>query len=298
MAEAEPTSHSQRSLLAGVMLVILLACVGAAWWLSQRGNAPASILDEMRKTTLTKLWGDEPRTDFYLITDAAGQTVVWSAFAYRPTDNGVSGTTHVGNSVPENWELSNNATSGQYAGAMRTDQGVLRTRITYGDGFVTVEQQLGNRGIHAIARAKAPVNYVPEGSLALVVRLVNQRGQGGKFAMIFDEIALAPDNGRAEVRFTPVTLSPVQNGIVRMEYETKDGRSASIFHLNGDVLEEVEYYTVPQGKAEELTRVRKLIAPDEVEARFPDDEVLGRLVEEAKKEHRPVASQAASEPDR
>ncbi|MFB3892967.1 MAG: hypothetical protein ACE15C_13190 [Phycisphaerae bacterium] len=300
MEEAQPISHSQRSLLAVVMLVILLACVAAAWWLSQTRNAGPSIIDEMRRTGLRKLWGPDGRTDFYVLADAGGQPLGWWAVSRWPTDDGYAGETFVRtesraqiDSPVETWKLSDDARQGQYTGASIVGRTVLSTSIALADGEVVVAHKY--KGVKVDAQDRAPANYIPEGSLDLVVRLVQQQGREARFAMLFDTRALAAEDGRAAVTFTPVRMVPQQGGAVRMEFQTEEGSQVSVFHIDAEGrVDKVEEFVAAKGRTAALSSVRKLVSPDEIEAMFPNDDLLTNLVEKAKSQNRSTTSQAVA----
>ena len=206
----------QRSLLAVVMLVILAGSVGAAWLLVHRGSAASAVLEEMRSKGLATYWGQQHQTLFYLISDG-NRPVGWIVRRQGPAENGYSGQDIVGPSGSSSkWTLSNDATTGQYLSVAYSDRRKIETDTTLGKVRLAVRQTIGNDTFQG--EVLAPVNYIPEGAMELVIHLVARNGRNARFTSIIDKFAFR-EVEEGEFNLVELDMTPQNANTVRVVQE-------------------------------------------------------------------------------
>ena len=209
------SENVRRGLLAGLMLVVLVASVGIAWMLERRSDkkteAGAQIIRQVREKGLGNYWSDKLQIDWFLV-QAYGETIGWKASAKGKIANG----NFVGVDIEivpnrshshEIWTLNPDATIGNYHAE---DSNGYKTDISLKDGLVKVRRHAGGAGT-PVAHSKAPENYLPEGTLQLAVQGVAKARANAQFAMVFNEQAIADD--------------VVEFGTLRMKYVGKKKNS-------------------------------------------------------------------------
>ena len=187
-----------------ILLVVFLASVGVAWWLTRRPAPGAglgeAIVAQIHRDGLGAYW-TSGRLDWYLYTDSSsGRPIGWGASTVAPRSGGRFDGLRLSVSIArkggamrawERWRLDNDAAAGQYtAGMFDGPAGQVRTRedtsIHLAAGKVTVRQEID--GIERHSSSDAPPNYLPEGTLALARKLVAMRKGRGRFASIFNTV--------------------------------------------------------------------------------------------------------------
>jgi len=245
--------HAAR--LAPVMLAILAGSIGVAWWVSHSRGAMArrgaDIIRKIRTETLGPYWKPQPVTTAYLITDGQGRDAGWKISIRKSTAYGYTGTTWSrGHDTLylENWHVPPDASRSQYEARALLDGGYLPLTINLADDQVTV--QIGPRRTGILAAAQAPSNYVPEGLLAVVIRLAAKLNHKLAFKMIFNENAIR--TGR--VQFTSVTMTPHPPASVDMSF----GGHTKVYHL--DAHGQIVRIEHPEtGVVYKMTSVKELI---------------------------------------
>ncbi len=212
------------------MLAVLVAAVGAGWWLSaSRKLYPQVALDvlaDIRKRGLRETWGDEPVTNWYIIRHADGRNVGWRFVKrIRREDGRYLGISikqsESGGSV-ESWILDDSASNGKYEGteykyillrgpgkARRIKQATPKTLIVLKNGQVRVERS-GAGGLTA-GVGQAPANYIPEGLTDMVMFETAARGQKTSFQTLVNRLAIQHE----KLRFLPITATAEGKRVVR-----------------------------------------------------------------------------------
>ena len=235
--QRSPTAARPGGIIA-VMLVLLLMSVGVAWWISHHrqaaGHRGNDILAEIRSAGLKHFWGEGGR-EFYLMR-RNGENVGWQAVLRKPTRDGYGGLdihAYVKNNIVawETWTLSNDLREGYYVamGPSILVPGLLATtKIVLKNGQVEVTEtlhdlprgprtgrptasQFGNQHQYT-SRTAVPENYLPEGSLPLVMRLVGERKVKASFKIVLNETPpLQAGNGALKTRLGSVQAEFTKN---------------------------------------------------------------------------------------
>jgi len=214
------------------MLGVLLASVATAWLLVQRRTIPArrgaEIMRRIRTETLSAYWPDKPLGLWYLRRDGSGKPVSFYGVVRELTGDGFAGETIMlepDRLLRESWRLSGDAAAGQYRAYAAPPFSAAETSILLHDGRIEVRR--GRRPAHQ-AGASEPDNYIPEGLLHLVIRLVGEGGDKAAFKMIFNEEAIAG----GQVQFALATMIPQSNRSVRVKFDSSAGGTTKIYDLD------------------------------------------------------------------
>lgn len=210
MVKADPTSTLRRGILAMVMLAVLLAAVGVAYlmqsYTARRGKAGAVVMAGIRANGLGHYWSNQPATHWYMVQED-GKPIGWRVQHRVATGTGFAGISvdafptprGVAMMVAARWRLSSDLTEGFYESFVLRNQGWVVTRIELNKDQVKVTPGImvgaAPGGIaqwespRQFSLSETPGNYVPEGTLPLVIAQVAAlRSQVG-FSLIFDEEA-------------------------------------------------------------------------------------------------------------
>jgi hypothetical protein len=227
-------------MVAVLMLASLLASVGAALWIvhtrQAMGDLAGDLLNEIRQKGLAHYWPQRREVSWYLAVDATGKPVGVRAVLRRPvliegdkTPRSFYGSDFLltpNGSLQEAWNLRDDLSAGQYEGP--SSRGI--TRILLKGRQVEVQQPDPDRRRAASGESECPENYVPEGAMDLLLRLVVQRGQPVTYKMIDNDSAL--DDG--QVHFTTVRATPEGDGAVRFEFTAGARRVRKVLHVEKD----------------------------------------------------------------
>jgi hypothetical protein len=227
-------------MVAVLMLASLLASVGAAMWVvhtrQAMGDLAGDLLNEIRQKGLASYWPQQQEVSWYLATDATGRPVGLRAVLRRPMliegdspGKGFYGREYLlmpNGSLQEVWNLRDDLSAGQYAGP--SSRGI--TRILLKGRQVEVQQPDPDRRREASGTSVYPGNYLPEGAMELLLRLVVQRGQPVTFKMIDNDGALVD----GQVHFTTVRATPEGDGAVRYEFRAGAHRVRRVLHVDKD----------------------------------------------------------------
>lgn len=202
MSAAQQSTRRPRFALIAVLMFALLALATlSAWLIVQRRSGPhmrgAELVEQMRSEGLSAWWDRSPHSQWFLIR-RNGEVIGWDVRLRLPLgDGGFEGLKlrifraqeRSGGSW-EYWQLNADATSGEYlSGDLAFGEGRLvtstNTSIVQEEGAIQTEQssQVGPRR----SKAEVPENYIPEGTLPLVRRLVAEEGAEAAFRMVFNE---------------------------------------------------------------------------------------------------------------
>ncbi len=234
-------------MLAVIMLVILVAAVGAGWWLAasrrQYPKVALDVLADIRKRGLRAIWGDEPVTNWYIERRANGEPIGWRLEARVRLEDGRYASTNVkrlgAKEYVESWILDDTACTGQYEAmeytlALRQGQTSpmrrpdAKTTITLNNAQVRIRRGIGRQTL--TGAGPAPGNYIPEGLTDLVMFETATRGQKTSFQILLNSQAI---QGR-KPRFATITADPEGKQVIR----TSIGKAGEIitFDKAGQVL--------------------------------------------------------------
>ena len=192
------------------MLAVLLAAAGVAYLLqsytARRAKAGSAVMGTIRSNGLGHYWSDEPATYWYTIQNG-DEPIGWRLQHRVATEGGFAGVSvdvfpvdrGVKMMVAARWRLNSDLTQGIYESFALRNQAWIVTRIELAQDQVKVTPGVmvgaapGGfaqwESPRQFSLSQTPGNYVPEGTLSLVIAQVAAlRSQGG-FSLIFDEEA-------------------------------------------------------------------------------------------------------------
>lgn len=210
----------QQKLLILILLSILGACIVLGWWMTRRIDAPTTqgieIVRAVRARKLLQFPGGNKtyRQHYFIYQHAGGkpQIVGWR-FRYHsrnqnPEKGFVGGEMewNPGSYAQSRWTLTDGLDKGSYQSRIerRKRDGLIRTgaSIELNNGILYVQQILPGHKLNS--ECEIPDNYIPEGSVSLMLREVAERKTHAKFKMIFDSlppVGSRPRFGILEVRY-------------------------------------------------------------------------------------------------
>lgn len=214
MSESKTTgSGDYRTRLAIIFPVILLLCIGLAWWLVRKTNQgqsdAAAVVDAIRSRRLSSYWSDRPYVQWYLKT--RNRTIVgWQLTVREPylkgykglriqVDRKQSGGVVGLSEYTAYWTLSDDLREGHYQGRSHEQARALDNtgkQITLVDeAQATIVQNLQRlevtqtiQGRTMRSDAAIPGNYIPKDSSSLVFQEVLRMGVAGRFRFIQDNL--------------------------------------------------------------------------------------------------------------
>ena len=289
-----------------ILLAILAAVVGVAWWLSQPTPADLrgrQILAEIRRTGLAAYWPEATVT--WYVRRTGERISGWRGQIVVPGPDGtfhglsviVASTALGTKGYWERWTLNADATESIYSAGefARTRRGVRmeeNTEISLKEGRVTTLQRI--QGYPFKTAGPAPEGYLPEGTVGVAQRLVARHKARARFRMIFNEVP--PPGARPE--FTPV----------EMEFRTPDNRAPEGTRMT--------VHVAPGAPLEDITDLHFLdagedtiglttpifveiqVAAEQVDALFRDAAEQVREIAEQTKIPSPTSAREPTEPDR
>jgi hypothetical protein len=241
---------ARRSLLAGLMMALLAASVGVAWWLSASRHfdprAAGEVLGSIRKRGLPAFWGDQLVANWYIRYRADGKPVGWHvAKRIRRQGGGYAGTRieQTGDLFSiQTWALDDTARTGKYESRrwrwrmLSLPGRIVRmpvpsdtTEIGFGNGRLDVIQAAGNREIKA--SAPLPDDYIPNGLADLAMYETAAQGRKTMFSILSDGQVIA----RGQVNFTTLRATPEGGRVVRRNLDDAEGE-VMIFEEMGRLL--------------------------------------------------------------
>jgi hypothetical protein len=206
----------RRSLLALVMLAILLATMGGAWLLEdqagRRVRAAEGMVAHVRAKGLASFWTADLAIRWYLIKIDA-KVIGWRAEAHGQIPAGdfaglnlryrADPVRRVEDITVEQWKVNPEATAGEYtAGRVSPELTLVKdTQINLDAGVVEIHH-MADTGPQE-AKAAAPANYLPEGTMNLALALVGKAKADAQFAMVYNE----RDNPGGVIQFGAARLT-------------------------------------------------------------------------------------------
>ena len=251
MSEGRTISEiTRRSLLAWLMMALLAASVGAAWWLTASRHfdprAAGEVMGSIRKRGLPALWGDQLVANWYIRYRADGKPVGWHvAKRLRRQGGGYAGTRikQTGDLFSiQTWALDDTARTGKYESrrwrwrtislpgrTVRMPVPSDATEISFGNGRLDVIQAEGNR----VLKASAPVpdDYIPNGLDDLAMYETAAWGRKTMFTILTDGQAIA----RGQVNFTILRATPEGGRVIRRQFNDSE-EEIMIFEEAGRLL--------------------------------------------------------------
>ena len=234
MSEQEHNAKLRPGTISVFMLALLAGSVGVAWWISHHRQAAGGrgneLMADLHLAGLKSFWGDTVQEQYAVMrrTDD-GANIGWQMTLRKPAGDGYRGLDvrmyipQRGSSfvVWESWSLRDDLRQGHYvalAPSNRVRDAVAKTEIALHEGLVSVtETLLAPANVirpgmgsqlepfqRVTSQAAAPENYLPEGSLPLVVQQVGARKTSASFAIVLNETQpLTTPEGR-QTRFGSV----------------------------------------------------------------------------------------------
>ena len=186
------------------MGLALTASVGVAWWIvrDHPGTRGTQIISQIRDEGLGAHWRGFKQRWFLRQDPTTEQPNGWRCEIILAGDDGSFHGLNVQRDQAytwERWKLNRSATEGTYhAGQVFSIQGRLRprndTEIQMDHGIVTVRQRGGLQFVES--QAPTPDNYVPEGMLPLVRRVVALKKTHAKVKVILNQLPPDPNSGQ------------------------------------------------------------------------------------------------------
>ena len=186
------------------MGLALIAGVAVAWWIvrSHPGTRGSRILSQIRQEGLDAHWRGFKQRWILRQDPASEKPSGWRCELIVAGDDGWFHGLDVERNDKitwELWKLDKSATEGTYrAGGLLSVQRRLRarddTKIRMDRGVVTVWQRLDIQFVES--QAPAPDNYLPEGMLPLVRRVVAIQKTHAKFKIILNQVLPDPESGQ------------------------------------------------------------------------------------------------------
>jgi hypothetical protein len=258
MVAFSPQLSPRRSaIVAVVMFVLLLACVAAAGWLVwSRTSVPdengREILAGIRERGLRAFLPGEPTVHWYIGRDADGNAVAWTRQAVEPTEDGFSGTSDLrvrDGWVEAQWSLNAAMDAGEYSSRIRTPDLVQNlTLVQKGNRIEVTREMMDGR---QSAAGEAPKTYLPEGTFDVASRLMSRADERAGFYMIADYLPIAG----GKLKFTRVTMTPLSENEVRVEYSVLVGGTRASYQF--DEAGRIERYSY-EGSGDTYERVEDL----------------------------------------
>ncbi len=197
--ENEMDTAGRHRTISIIMFAVLVASVLAAWGLTLTSGRltrnGAKVIAALKEEGADAIWS--PDREHWTMTTQSGKPVAWSYYAHRRDADG----TYRGIELTilrleglssghwATWQLSNHLGSSLYnAGRVNILPNSITltsdTTTTFKDGSIHLNQRVENSRLKS--QAGAGDNYIPEGSLPLVMAMVARRKVEAKFEIIYD----------------------------------------------------------------------------------------------------------------
>ncbi|MFW5732812.1 MAG: hypothetical protein ACOCZU_06330 [Planctomycetota bacterium] len=197
--ENEMDTASRHRTISIIMFAVLVASVLAAWGLTLTSGRltrnGGKVMAALKEEGADAFWS--PGREHWTITTQSGKPIAWSYYAHRRDTDG----TYRGIEVTirrigdhrdghwSTWQLSNHLDSSLYnAGRVNILPNSVTltsdTTTTFKDGSIHLNQRVENSRLKS--QAGAGDNYIPEGSLPLVMAMVARQKAEAKFEIIYD----------------------------------------------------------------------------------------------------------------
>jgi hypothetical protein len=220
--------------LAIVMVGILVASVALAWFTTKprKNFSPdgAGIISQLIDDTIEEYWSNADHERWFVGQRRDGNPIGWQMRSRRQiSEDEFSGTIQAAQ-YKSNWTLNTDLSEGSYLGREfdENNNTLAETRITITDNEVTVVRDISGKKRSATSRR--PKNYIPEGALPMVLRLVASRGSGKTFKMVLDQNSIVGGN----VNFLNARVAPIEDDIVKVKIHGRGFTIASIYQIDSD----------------------------------------------------------------
>ncbi|MFP3937215.1 MAG: hypothetical protein ACLFVW_02655 [Phycisphaerae bacterium] len=263
------------------MFALLAGATLSAWLIVQRRTGPHNrgekVVGRLHEKGLSTWWERSTQARWFLVR-RGDRAVGWQVHVRVPLDDGGFGGFEirilrrdgVSGGSWEGWVLNSDATAGEYRAGEVGVSGErvvtsLQTYITLSEGTIQAEQQIP---IQARSKARAPKNYIPEGTLSLVRRLTAETGDDAAFRMVFNE--QPPRGSRTSFGTVRMETQPVS------QQQRREGatQAMKMTFVRADGQENAETYLLDE-QGETLAIVADNTRVESAEARevlteFPD----------------------------
>lgn len=244
------------------MFVILLLGVGAAYWLvTVRTNLPRKRGEDIVETFLSKKLSEWMDTRFVQSTfvfrnhtgKQTGKRTIrrWFSDGRFLSEAKEEVLTNGGWSITETtWGLADDLSECYYSAMTTASSGQARTEIILRGEKLSVirhEKKIRGKLQTQSGTAEIPYDYIPDGALLPILRLVAVSGESAGFRMAVNSHIVAGKN----VRFSGIIIEPLGPNKV----QTRDsflGGTTKIYHIDDDG--EIKQIDIP-GHGITITRV-------------------------------------------
>ena len=231
--------QAKHGVLTVVMVGILAVSVAMAWLTTKAkkdtSRDGAEIISKLIDDTLEGYWTGSRRDSWFIALRQDAKPIGWQKRSRGRESEGmfsgsvIDGSTGVAR-YESSWWLSPDLSEGRYVARGFNDKNnmVVETQITISENEVTVVRSI--RGQKLAATAARPDNYVPKGTLPLVLRLVAARGREVTVKMIVDKYAIM----HGAVNFVNVSLLPLGDNVVRVKCSKRGSAFTTVYHLDSN----------------------------------------------------------------
>lgn len=269
MPPSPPPRHDRKTLRTLVLLGLLILAALGAWAMVRSGDAlsaqGADLVAELWQRGLASWWSDEPEVHWWLRTaegDISGFAV---EYRHRLADGRFQGgqlRVQAEQSVAQRyfsrWTLTPDASQGTYTGQsileLPNGQTVaVDAKIEMTPQKLLVDQRMNGQVL--TSSALVPSNYIPEGTMDLLVGLAAERGTEARFVFISDS---QPPRGRRPdfVKHTvsPASVDPDGQRIVEVSFSGGSTERITLDDSGQVILREGDGWQERRVAAEEVAR--------------------------------------------
>ncbi|MCP4379547.1 MAG: hypothetical protein GY794_25665 [bacterium] len=228
--------RAKLNLLAIVMIGLLVVSVALAWLTTKPRKAfspdGVGIISQLTNNTIEEYWSNADHKTWFVGQQPDGTPVIWLMRSRRKIPGGEFSGTIKTASYASSWKLNSDLSEGSYLGREfdKNNNKYAETQIKMTNDTVTVVRTHFMSGTKRSATSRRPANYIPEGALPLVMRLVASRGREMTFKMILDRNSIVGGN----VNFLDVEIAPLENNIIEVKTHRRRSHSVSIYQLDSD----------------------------------------------------------------
>ncbi|MCP4379669.1 MAG: hypothetical protein GY794_26310, partial [bacterium] len=192
-------------------------------------------ISQLTNNTIEEYWSNADHKTWFVGQQPDGTPVRWQIRSRRKTPGGeFSGIIALGDRSGDryesSWTLNTDLSEGSYLGRVIDENNNVqgKTQITITNNKVTVVCSVS--GKKGSATSRRPANYIPEGALPLVMRLVASRGRKMTFKMILDQNSIVG----GDVNFLDAELTPLKDDIVQVKIYGRRFIITSIYQIDSD----------------------------------------------------------------
>ena len=227
-------------LLSCLMIGLLALSVALAWLTTKPKKnltqAGAEIISQLADETLNSYWGDEANEEWFIGLKHQRFPVNWSMRSRKKTPGDIfageisGGVSGVPASKAE-WRLNADLSGGLYLARVydRNRDVLSETQTTLTEKKITVARAVGDQRL--LGHADRPPNYVPEGSLPLVLALAARDEKTAEFKIMHDSSAISDGS----LNFVTVRVTPLGDNAVQADFIDKRGKRSSTYVFDSEL---------------------------------------------------------------